>query len=115
MAEGEQPGLSVIEMYVTPYDWWGALDDLDQVGFSELSAHQIIGFVILIIDNDGDCSGCTGPYHQPAEILNDNRSNWLYILSYNRADVFIDGILLPAQDTAVESITWGRIKASLQP
>ena len=113
MAEGEQPSLSVIEMYVTPYDGWGALDDPDQVEFSELSAHQIIGFVIMVFDSDGDCHGCTGPFHQPAEIFDDG--NWLYISSYNKADDFIDGLLLPAQDTSVESITWGRIKASLQP
>ena len=30
------------------------------------------------------------------------------------ADIFLDGLLVPAQDTAVESDTWGRIKASLQ-
>ena len=113
MVEGEQPSLSVIEMYVTPFDWWRALDDLDQVGFSELSAHQIIGFAIMVLDSDGDCPGCTGPFHEPAEIFDDG--NWLYISSYNKADDFIDGLLLPAQDTSVESITWGRIKASLQP
>ena len=113
MAEGEQPSLSVIEMYVTPYDWWGALDDLDQVRFSELSAHQIIGFAIMVLDSDGDCPGCTGPYHEPAEIFDDG--NWLYVSNYNKADEFIDGILLPTQGTSVESITWGRIKASLQP
>ena len=30
------------------------------------------------------------------------------------ADLFLDGLLLPAQETAVESVTWGRIKASLE-
>ena len=35
----------------------------------------------------------------------------------HRADRFLDGILLPAdpggpEDTAVESVSWGRIKAS---
>ena len=114
MAEGEQPSLSVIEMYVTPYDWWGALDDLDQIGFSELSAHQTIGFVIMVLDSDGDCSGCRRSY-LPADVLDDHIGNWLYISRDNRADVFIDGLLLPAQDTSVESTTWGRIKASLRP
>ena len=114
MAEGEQPSLSVIEMYVTPYDWWGALDDLDQIGFSELSPYQILGFSVVIHESEGDCSGC-GRFYLPAEILDDHIGNWLNIISYNRADVFIDGLLLPAQDTSVESITWGRIKASLQP
>ena len=35
-----------------------------------------------------------------------------------RADFFLDGILLPAdtepEGTAVESVSWGRIKASLE-
>ena len=30
------------------------------------------------------------------------------------ADLYVDGLLLPAHDTAVESMTWGRIKASLE-
>ena len=35
---------------------------------------------------------------------------------YNfRADNFLDGLLLPAGGTAVESVSWGRIKASLRP
>ena len=114
MAEGESPALSVIEMYVTPYDWWGALDDLEQIGFSELSAYQTIGFSVLIHDSEGRCSGCR-IFYVPEEIRDDHRSNWLYISDFNRADVFIDGLLLPAQNTSVESITWGRIKASLQP
>ena len=115
MAEGKRPSLSVIEMYVTPYDWWEALDDIDKVGFSELSAHQIIGFAIMIADTDDDCHDCLGPFWQPAEISNGSSDNWVNIFRDNRADVFIDGLLLPAQDTAVESLTWGRIKASLQP
>ena len=114
MVEGEKPALSVIEMYVTPYDWWGALDDLEQIGFSELSAYQIIGFSALIHESEGRCAGCR-IFYVPEEIGDDHRSNWLYIYDFNRADVFIDGLLLPAQDTSVGSITWGRIKASLQP
>ena len=112
--KGEHPSFSVIEMYVTPYDWWGELDDLDQIGFSELSAHQTIGFVIMVFDNDGDCYGCRR-FYLPAGVLDDHFGNWLYISRDNKADVFIDGLLLPAQDTSAESLTWGRIKASLQP
>ena len=54
-----------------------------------------------------------GHFINHAEIFDDG--NWLYISYNNKADDFIDGLLLPAQDTSVESITWGRIKASLQP
>ena len=112
LAEGEQPSLSVVEMYVTPYDWLGALDDLNQIGFSELSAYQTIGFSVLIHDSDGDCSVCER-WYLPAE--HDHPGHWLYISRDNMADAFIDGLLLPAQDTSVQSLTWGRIKASLQP
>ncbi len=44
----------------------------------------------------------------------------LDILSHYRADVYLDGLLLPAtaaepiEDTAVESVSWGRIKAALE-
>ena len=116
-AAGEQPAVSVIEMYVTPYDWWGAWDDIDQTGFSELSANQTVGFVIVIVDQDrdldfDDCSVCQGKYWYPAEIELDLPESWGKGLV--AADLFVDGLLLPARSTAVESITWGRIKASLQ-
>lgn len=103
-------------MYVTPYDWWGAWDDIDQTGFSELSANQIVGFAISIVDQDRaleDCDGCPGIYWFPADIEPDDPPSWGIFLP--AADILLDGLLLPAQGTAVESITWGRIKASLQP
>ena len=49
----------------------------------------------------------------PADIELDVPEPWGVFLA--AADLFVDGLLLPAQGTAVESITWGRIKASLQP
>ena len=111
MAGGENPTVSVIEMYVTPYDWWDAWDDLDQTGFSELSAHQIIGFSVEVIEQDcnPDCDG-SGYSWYPAEIH--DYGSWIDLLRVV-ADIFVDGLLFPAQDTAVESVTWGRIKASL--
>ena len=115
-AAGEQPAVSVIEMYVTPYDWWSAWDEIDQTGFSELSANQIIGFAIAITDQDRaqeDCDGCPGTSWFPADIEPGVPPRWGIFLP--AADIFVDGLLLPARSTAVESITWGRIKASLQP
>lgn len=109
-------------MYVTPYDWWGAWDDIDQTGFSELSANQIVGFVIVIVDQDRDpdfdaspdlCDDCNAKHWYPADIELDLPETWGrgWVVA---ADLFVDGLLLPARSTAVESITWGRIKASLQ-
>ena len=115
-AAGEQPAVSVIEMYVTPYDWWGAWDDIDQTGFSELSANQIVGFAIVITDQDRRyCDGdlCISKDWYPADIELYVPEPWGVFLA--AADLFVDGLLLPARNTAVESMTWGRIKASLQP
>lgn len=112
MVAGENPTVSVIEMYVTPYDWWDAWDDVDQTGFSELAAHQIIGFCTEVIEKDcvDDCEHSGYSFH-PSEI--EENGHWLDLLRVV-ADIFVDGLLLPAQDTAVESDTWGRIKASLK-
>ena len=103
-------------MYVTPYDWWGAWDDMDQTGFSELSANQIVGFAIKIIDQDrnhNDCEPCSAASWIPADMDVDGLADLDGRMQI--ADIFLDGLLLPAQGTAVESTTWGRIKASLQP
>ncbi len=110
-AAGENPTVSVIEMYVTPYDWWGAWDDVDQTEFSELSAHQVIGFAIMINDIDERKRGM-GPFWLPVDIFAERIDDG--DLLNNMADGFLDGVLLPAQETtAVESVSWGRIKASL--
>ena len=110
MAAGENPTISVIELYVTPYDEWG--EDVGGTRFSDLSAHQIVGFSVEVIEQENDpyeC-GCSGFSWYPAEI---EGQAWIDLLD-SMADLYVDGLLLPAQDTAVESITWGRIKASLE-
>ncbi len=98
-------------MYVTPYNWWGAWDEVDQTEFSELSAHQVIGFSIIVNDTDGRERGM-GPFWLPVDIYAE-RIDDLDLLN-GKANGFLDGVLLRAQDTAVESVTWGRIKASLR-
>ena len=107
---GENPAVSVIELYVTPYDWWDAWDDMDQTGFSELAAHQVIGFATEVIEKDDDFI-TSGHSWYPLDIH--EQGNWID-LTRNNASVYADGLLLPAQETAVESDTWGRIKASLE-
>ena len=79
--------------------------------FSDLAAGQTIGFALIIYDWDEDewaipwTAQNEGVY--PADDIEDLR-----------ADVFLDGLLLPADPTkpesAVESITWGRIKTALE-
>ena len=110
---GENPTVWTIEMYVTPQDRWG--DSIETTLFSELSANQVIGFGLIVIDNDPT----KGDDHDVAwnpEAIGDRSegrpSNFL--LARGDADILLDGLLLPAQDTAVESVSWGRIKASLE-
>ena len=108
---GENPTISVIEFFVTPRDAWG--DNLEDTPFSELSAHQIIGFVPVVNDfdpSDPDWGYSPTPWHP--EAIDDDDAH-LRLHDY-MADLFLDGLLLPAQETAVESVTWGRIKASLE-
>ena len=96
-------------MYVTPQDGWG--DSIDETPFSELSANQIVGFALVI--NDWDASvEISAPVSWRPEAIDDEDA--FIPLSRSMADIFLDGLLLSAQDTAVESVTWGRIKASLE-
>ncbi|MCY3760490.1 MAG: hypothetical protein OXH50_04515 [Gemmatimonadetes bacterium] len=110
VAAGENPTISVIELYVTPFDEWG--DNVEETLFSDLSAHQIVGFSVEVIEQEEDPSecGCSGFSWYPAEM---EGQVWLDLLD-SMADLYVDGLLLPPQDTAVESMTWGRIKASLK-
>ena len=100
-------------MYVTPQDRWG--DSIETTLFSELSANQVIGFGLIVVDNDpskGDPDVSWNP-----EAIGDKtggRIGRIFYLLAERATILLDGLLLPAQDTAVESVTWGRIKASLE-
>ena len=105
---GENPVVWIVEMYVTPQDAWG--DSVEDTPFSELSAHQIIGFAPIIHDFDPSIPNSPIPWHP--EAVDDDGA--LHYLERGEADIFIDGLLVPAQETAVESVTWGRIKASLE-
>ncbi len=112
---GENPIIRVIELYVTPYDSWQGPDSRpEDVVVSNLTAGEVIGFAILVGDSDDEYSWGT---LVPEAVQTEDPE--LDLLSHYRADVYLDGLLLPAspidpqEDTATESVTWGRIKASL--
>ncbi|MCY3778016.1 MAG: hypothetical protein OXH11_18725 [Candidatus Aminicenantes bacterium] len=102
---GENPTMWVIEFFVTPQDVWG--EGPENTVFSDLEANQIVGFVTIVRDRDHTKSS----NWKPSSIQDDENP---FLLDRAYADAFVDGLLLPARSTAVEDVTWGRIKASLQ-
>ncbi len=110
---GETPVISVIELYVTPFDRL-LYDDIEGSLASHLAAGQIIGFAIVVHDRDSNGGG----NWVPEAMFPGSPPAMVRIFSV-RADMFIDGMLLPAEmdgpgDSAVESVSWGRIKDSLE-
>ena len=117
---GEAPVFWSIELYVTPFDHRESLTSPEGSVVSDLSAGQIIGFTIGVYENDaGD------PHDQLAELSPEvhamgSESRLLDDVEDFVADNFLDGLLLPAnaagpvEGSAVESVSWGRIKASLE-
>ena len=114
---GENPVVIAIEMYVSPYDSWeNGLDSRpEQIQFSELSAGKTIGFAVIVNDWDsfGPWDGLWEPDGMPPDERGPGVSSFFY-----RANRFLDGLLVPAskeqdQASAVESVSWARIKASL--
>ncbi len=110
---GENPAISVIELYVTPFDQFGRTNESPAAPegsvVSDLAEGQVIGFAILVQDVD--------PRDDDREI-----AHWVHesmpldpFISYEQGDFFLDGVLLPPdpEGTAVESVSWGRIKAAL--
>ena len=108
---GERPSAWVTEMYVTPFDRL-VPDSKEETVISELGPEKVIGFRIWVSDVD-DLQGDGGPdgsYTIPP-IDPDPESP-------TGPDFFGDGLLVPAggmEDSAVGSVSWGRIKASLRP
>ena len=113
---GEAPTISVIEFYVTPFDHWGEWDSVEESVVSDLAAGQVIGFAIAVHDWDDDKEYAVR--WTPRAML--PSSDPLFDIWQIRADLFLDGLLLSAypeksgEETAVESVSWGRIKASLE-
>ena len=110
---GETPFISVIELYVSPYDHWeGWHGQPEETTFSDLAAGQVVGFAFLVSDWDEDEDWRLSLMPESMQTDDPYRD-----ISFRRADSYLDGLLLPADPTqpesAVESVTWGRIKAAL--
>ena len=113
---GEAPVIWVIELYVTPFDRWsGGWDSAGDHLVSDLAAGQVIGFAIMVNDRDDPPEWMLWKPEgmQPAD-------GPAFVDLWNaRGNCLVDGLLLPAGpddpgDSAVESVSWGRIKASLE-
>lgn len=130
-AEGESPSTSVIEMYVTAWDelnWQGpALSKR-----STLAGNKVVGFQISVPDFDTVCEGCAAP----VTVTNSDGTQTTSVPSsyhgfhtlsgqpntWRLAENFVDGQLIPCKTgdcgaapiTAVETDSWGRIKASFK-
>ena len=120
-AFGEAPTISVIELYVTPHDSGGAWDEIEETEFSDLAPGQVIGFAIMVNDWDENERGPTWwipEAMEPTDPVEGREIDTILKIFFVEADFFLDGILLPAnteqEGTAVESVSWGRIKASLE-
>ena len=112
---GENPTLSAIELYVTPFDRL-VIDDIEGSVASDLTAGQVIGFAILVHDWDEDQDGTA--WWVPEAMFPGSPPALIRILRVH-ADSIIDGFLLGPEpagpgDSSVESVSWGRIKAALE-
>ena len=115
---GENPVINVIELYVTPFDFLGDWDKPGESVVSELQAGKVIGFAVVV--NDWDPPDLVIAWTPEAmEPISEDFSPAIQVLSH-RADGFLDGILLSSgqvgleNGSAVEPVSWGRIKASLE-
>ena len=109
------PVIKLIELYVTPFDRWLGYDSRpEDVVVSDLAAGEVIGFALVVNETDDR----DGHYSLAPEAVRTEGGDSDVLFHY-RADVYLDGLLLPADPagprdgSAVESITWGRIKAAM--
>ena len=121
-AGGENPIISVIEFYVTPFDRFGRTDDSPAPEgsiVSDLASGQVIGFAILVQDVDPIGGDRNVTQWVPESMPGALRLEWRSGHGSDqtaRGDFLLDGLLLLArpEDSAVESGSWGRIKASIE-
>ena len=96
---GENPTVSVIEFYVTPFDALSWEDPQESI-VSDLEAGKVIGLEVWIFDVDPG-KGIRDPH-----LANGAGFRW--------ADGFADGVLVGASDSSVREDSWGLIKDSLR-
>ena len=112
---GVNPTITVTEFYVTPFDRF-VWNSPEESVVSELYPGKTIGFAIGIIDRDSKESARQESIHylRAGELTQDCLGVCSLAMDYS--DDFASGFLLGPggelpDDSAVESITWGRIKA----
>ena len=104
----------MIELYVTPFDRW-AYDDTEGSVVSDLAPNKIIGFGVMVYEEDPPEDEWGAPWVEASQ-----PADHYYGIFDLQADGYLDGLLLPpaeaesGEDSAVESVSWGRIKASLE-
>ena len=106
---GENPTIWVTEFYVTCFDLLDHLNPENSV-VSELAAGKTIGFDFIVRDYDVEPVGRYAHYELIFPIDAEENAEG--------ADLFVDGLLLGPDDdfgnSAVQSTSWARIKASLK-
>ena len=107
---GENPTIWVTEFYVTCFDFLDHLNPENSV-VSELAAGKTIGFDFSVSDYDVEPVGRYALYELK------NREDGADVVEKG-GDLFVDGLLLGPDDvlgdSAVQSTSWARIKASLE-
>ena len=111
---GGSPIFSVTEFYVTPFDRLVPTGDPEDSDVSDLFAGKIIGFNIEVFDVD-DQPGVETVHLLAVPPSYESFRDLLYM----SADYFADGVLvtsdgLSSEDSAVESDSWARIKATFE-
>ena len=106
---GENPTVWLIEFYATSFDRLHHLSPPEESIVSRLAEGRIIGFDVRVRDYDIEPDGPMASYmlgEASYEGIRRQASNWA------------DGLLLgpggESGETAVQSVSWGRIKASLE-
>ncbi len=105
---GENPTFWSVEFFVTCFDRLNHLNPEDS-DVSQLTEGTIIGFDFWVMDYDDDSGKWALYFLDRPE--NSRPDTW------RDASTMVDGVLLgpggESGDTAVQSVSWGRIKASL--
>lgn len=94
---------TITEFYITPFDQLEVTSQAQSVPAS-LYADKIIGLALFIMDYDADNAALSSLHHLP-------RHSWGHGLP---AHEFVDGVLIShSGGTAVEDLSWARIKSSI--